>query len=216
MRLPCFAQAPASRQEDPRAGLLSSSSAEAAARFRRVRDLHPSRSRRLEQEAAQCPACLAHLDAGRRAGLCFLSPLHVLALPMRPAQQVPSLPQPMDGAPSLLPGLFAFGLLCLVTIAAVVVSNGNLAIALAPCLIALVLWDLWALPLRVSLLTLLLLSWTLEIAGDVFAGDKVKTPLRVVGTLLFAKLNVSIPVDALVFSGLDILLLNRKSTRLNS
>jgi len=120
---------------------------------------------------------------------------------------LPPVPQPMDGAPSPLPRLFAFGLLCLLTIAAVVMSNGNLAIALAPCLIALVLWAVWALPLRVPLLTLLLLSWTLEIAGDVFAGDKVKTPLRVVGTLLFAKLNVSIPVDALVFTGLDILLL---------
>jgi hypothetical protein len=120
----------------------------------------------------------------------------------------PSLPEPMgDGVRSLLPRLFAVGLLCLATIAAVVVGNGNLAVALAPCLIALLVWAIWVLPLRVPLLTLLLLSWTLEIAGDVFAGDRVQTPLRVVGTLLFGKLNVSIPVDALVFSGLDILIL---------
>ncbi|TMB26875.1 MAG: O-antigen ligase family protein [Deltaproteobacteria bacterium] len=99
------------------------------------------------------------------------------------------------------------GLLCLFTIAAVVVSNGNPAVALAPSLIAVLVGVIWVLPLRVPMLTLLALSWTLEIAGDAFASNLVQTPLRVVGTLLFAKLNLSIPVDALVVSGFDLLLL---------
>jgi hypothetical protein len=99
------------------------------------------------------------------------------------------------------------GLLCLFTIAAVVVSNGNAAVALAPCLIAVLVGAVWVLPLRVPMLALLALSWTVEIAGDAFASNLVQTPLRVVGTLLFAKLNLSIPVDALVVSGFDLLLL---------
>ncbi len=111
------------------------------------------------------------------------------------------------GARSSLPWVLAGGLLGLSTIAAIVVGNGSPAVALAPCLVVLLLWAIWALPLRVPMLALLLLSWTLEIAGDAFAGNVVQTPLHVVGTLLFAKLNLSLPVDALVFSGFDILLL---------
>jgi len=99
------------------------------------------------------------------------------------------------------------GLLCLLTIAAAVVSNGNPAVALAPCLLALLVAAVWVFPLRVPMLTLLALSWMVEIAGDGFAQGLVKTPLQVVGTLLFSKLNLSIPVDALVVSGFDLLML---------
>jgi O-Antigen ligase len=86
-------------------------------------------------------------------------------------------------------------------------SNGDVAVALAPCLIALLLWGICALPLRVPMLMLLALSWAVEIPGDAFAGERVHTPLHALGSLLFAKLNVTFPVDALVFSGFDILLL---------
>jgi len=122
---------------------------------------------------------------------------------------LPSLPQPIDeGVQSPLPWLLFLGLLALLTVAAIVVGNGNPAVALAPCLIALVLWALWVLPLRAAMLTLLVLSWTLEIpGGDFSASSMVQMPQRVVGALLFTKLNGTIPVDSLVFSGLDVLLL---------
>jgi O-antigen ligase/polysaccharide polymerase Wzy-like membrane protein len=121
---------------------------------------------------------------------------------------LPSFSGPMaDGVRSLVPLLLLVGVLGLATVIAIVMSNGNPAVALAPCFVALLVWAIWALPLRVPMLTLLALSWTLEIAGDAFAGGLVKTPLRVVGTLLFEKVNLTVPVDALVFRGFDILLL---------
>jgi len=120
----------------------------------------------------------------------------------------PPLPGPTETG-SRIPVHWALlvGMLCLSTIAAVVVSNGSPAVALAPCLVAVLVGVVWVVPLRVPMLTLLALSWTVEIAGDAFACNLVQTPLRVVGTLLFAKLNLSIPVDALVVSGFDLLLL---------
>ncbi len=120
----------------------------------------------------------------------------------------PLLPGPIEvGERSSLPWLLVVGLLGLATTAAVVVSNGSLAVALTPCLVALMVWAIWVLPLRVPLLTLLALSWTLEIPGDAFAGNVVQTPLRAIGAVLFAKLNGVVPVEALVFSGFDMLLL---------
>jgi O-antigen ligase len=130
---------------------------------------------------------------------------------MKQARSIPVLPLPSepmgDGLRSPLPWLVVIALLGLATIAAVVVGNGNPAVALGPCLVALLLWVIWALPLRIPMLTLLLLSWTVEIAGDAFAGEVVQTPLQAVGSLLFAKLNLIVPVDALVFRGFDILIL---------
>jgi hypothetical protein len=115
-----------------------------------------------------------------------------------------SLPEP---ARSRLPWQAVVAVLGLLTVAAVVVGNGNPAVALAPCLLALLLWAVWVLPLRVPMLALLALSWTLEISGDAFANDLAKTPWHSVGTLLFSKLNLTLPVDALVFSAFDVLLL---------
>jgi O-antigen ligase len=130
---------------------------------------------------------------------------------MKGARSMPVLPLQPEAMGGLLrsplAGLLALGLLGVATIAAIMVGDGNPAIALGPCLVALLLWLLWVLPLRVPMLTLLALSWTLEIAGDAFAGEVVQTPLRLVGTLLFAKLNLTVPVDALVFSVFDLLLL---------
>jgi len=129
---------------------------------------------------------------------------------MKPARTLPLPPplaEPIEGAAPRLPWQLVVGLLSLATVAAVVVGNGNPAVALAPCILALLLWGVWALPLRVPMLALLVLSWTLEITGDAFANGKVQTPWHALGSLLFAKLNLSIPVDALIFSGFDVLLL---------
>jgi O-antigen ligase len=120
-------------------------------------------------------------------------------------QTMPVLPIE-EGTRSPLPWLLAFALLSLATIAAVVVGNGSPAVALAPVLIALLFWAIWVLPLRLAMLTLLALSWTLEITGDFYAENLVQTPRKVLGTLLFTKLNLTLPMDSLVFSGFDILL----------
>jgi len=96
--------------------------------------------------------------------------------------------------------MLAVGLLGLATIAAVVVSNGNPAVALTPCIAALLSGDL-GFPAAAAMLVLLVLAWSLEIPGDAFAGNLVQTPLRAIGAVLFAKLNGVIPIDALVVSG---------------
>jgi O-antigen ligase len=79
-------------------------------------------------------------------------------------------------------------------------------VALAPCLVALLVWAIWEQPLRLTMLTLLVLAWMLEIEGDLFANNLVQTPLHTIGSLLFVKLNNTLPVPALVFSGFDVLL----------
>jgi len=58
-------------------------------------------------------------------------------------------------------------------------------VALAPCILALLLWGVWLLPLRVAMLVLLVLSWTLEVTGDAFAMGKVQTPWHALGAALF-------------------------------
>jgi O-antigen ligase len=86
-------------------------------------------------------------------------------------------------------------------------SGGNLALALAPTLLTLVLWFLWSVPLRVPMLLLLTLAWVLETPGDVFACGLVTTPWKPLGAVLWSKLSLTIPIGALVFSGFDLLAL---------
>jgi O-antigen ligase/polysaccharide polymerase Wzy-like membrane protein len=126
---------------------------------------------------------------------------------MKQARTLRLAGQMETGARPQLPWQLVVGLLGLATIAAVVVGNGNPAVALAPCILALLLWGVWVLPLRVPMLVLLVLSWTLEVTGDAFAMGKVQTPWHALGALLFSKLNLTLPVDALVFSCFDVLLL---------
>jgi hypothetical protein len=94
----------------------------------------------------------------------------------------------------------------LVTGYAAVAGDGDPAIALTPCLIALVLWGIGSLPLRVPMLALLALSWVVEVAGDAFAMELVETPLRTLGTFLFERLSLTFSRDALIFRGFDVLL----------
>ena len=109
-------------------------------------------------------------------------------------------------APSLVPFL-VIGLLALLTVAAIRVGNGNIALALAPTLGAMLVLALCLLPLRVPMLLLLVLAWAIEAPGDAFANYLVMTPWRRVGELLWGKLNGVIPFSPLVFTGLDILVL---------
>src|SRR6266478_1528640 len=179
--------------------------AEASSHVRAVRDLPAPRCGRFGQEAGQRAARRADLVSDRRAGLRLLPAVRLRPAVMKPARTLPLPPplaEPMEGAGPRLPWQLVVGLLSLATVAAVVVGNGNPAVALAPCILALLLWGVWVLPLRVPMLALLVLSWTLEITGDAFANGKVQTPWHALGSLLFAKLNLSIPVDALMFCGL--------------
>jgi O-antigen ligase len=97
--------------------------------------------------------------------------------------------------------------LALATLLALFVGNGNLALALAPALIALLVWGVWFLPLRIPMLGLLVLAWALEAPGDAFANGLILTPWRLVGRLLWGKLSLVIPYSQLVFTGFDLIAL---------
>jgi len=109
---------------------------------------------------------------------------------------------PGSSPPHLVPVLVAGG-----TVAAVVVGNGNLALALAPSLAALLVWAIWAAPARVTLLVLLALSWLVEAPGAGFADGRVTPPWAPLGKVLWSKLNLVLPVPGLVFTGFDLLAL---------
>ena len=97
--------------------------------------------------------------------------------------------------------------LCLVTVVALIAGNGDLTLALTPALLVLLLWAVWYLPLRGTVLVLLFLAWALEAPGDAFGAGLIKTPWNLVGRLLWGKLSGVIPVGALVMSGFDVLAL---------
>jgi O-Antigen ligase len=109
-------------------------------------------------------------------------------------------------APPLAP-LLVVGLLVLVTVAAIRVGDGNVALALAPSLMAMVVLAVWLLPLRVPMLVLLVLAWAIEAPGDAFAAGLVTTPWKRVGEALWGKLNDLIPFSPLIFTGFDFVVL---------
>jgi O-antigen ligase len=104
-------------------------------------------------------------------------------------------------------GWLLLSALVLATVVAGLVGNGDLKLALAPSILALVVCLVAVLPLRVPMLTLLVLAWALEVPGDAFAEGLVHTPWRMVGALLFGRLNQTLPVGPLVMSGFDFLVL---------
>jgi O-antigen ligase len=97
--------------------------------------------------------------------------------------------------------------LALATVLAVLVGAGNLAIAVAPCLLALLLCALWLLPLRITMVGLLAMSWAIESPTDVFADGRLHSPWEMVGRLLWSKLNLVIPFSPLVVTGFDLVAL---------
>lgn len=115
--------------------------------------------------------------------------------------------EPAEAEPgSRAPHLVLLGL-ALATVLAILVGAGNLAIAVAPCLLALLLCALWLLPLRVTLMGLLAMSWAIESPTDVFADGRLHTPWEMVGRLLWSKLNLVIPFSPLVVTGFDLVAL---------
>jgi len=114
---------------------------------------------------------------------------------------------PAEAEPgSRAPHLVLLGL-ALATVLAVLVGAGNLAIAVAPCLLALLLCALWLLPLRITMVGLLAMSWAIESPTDVFADGRLHSPWEMVGRLLWSKLNLVIPFSPLVVTGFDLVAL---------
>jgi hypothetical protein len=95
----------------------------------------------------------------------------------------------------------ALGLLTLTIIVA-----GEVAWAMAPLALSLIVLAVARAPLRSSLLVLGFLCLTMENPTEAFAEGKWSSPLAPLGALLLAHLNLSIPVKALIFSGLDLAL----------
>jgi O-Antigen ligase len=95
----------------------------------------------------------------------------------------------------------------LITLVLVFVGGGSVGVAVAPLALFLLGLAVFRVPLRYSLLVLGFLCLTLENPGEVFASNKWSTPLQVLGALLLGHLNVTIPIQALFFSGADLLLL---------
>ena len=109
----------------------------------------------------------------------------------------------MNALPLVL--VAGLGLACLT---AIFVSDGNIAVAVTPVLLALIIFAAIKAPLRQSMLVLSFLCLTLENhPSEAFASDKWRSPLATVGALMLNHLNVTIPVKALLFSGVDLALL---------
>lgn len=77
--------------------------------------------------------------------------------------------------------------------------------ALAPIALVVILWLPWKLPLRSSALAFVFLVLAGEQRGD--ADSRWQSPFAVVGWLLRNNLNLTIPIDALRFTGIDVVLL---------
>jgi hypothetical protein len=120
----------------------------------------------------------------------------------------PGTAAPRDTAVPRVDGftLTAVGGLSLVTLVMVFVGNGNVALALTPLALVLVVFAALKAPLRRSLLVLGFLALTLENPNEAPAAGFWRSPLYTVGALMLSKLNLTLPVPALVFTGLDLAL----------
>jgi O-antigen ligase len=96
--------------------------------------------------------------------------------------------------------------LSLLTLIAAVVSNGNAGATAAPVAVFAVAYGIWKMPLRIPALALIFAALVLENPSENPACGLWQSPLYPVGALLLYKMNNSIPVKALVFSGIDLLL----------
>jgi hypothetical protein len=99
----------------------------------------------------------------------------------------------------------AAGLLVLggaATVAATIVGNGSILVAVAPMLLAVALGVVWFAPMRIPLLMLAFLSLALDATNE----GPWNSPVAPIGSLLAANLNQSIPIDALSVPGLVLIL----------
>jgi len=100
--------------------------------------------------------------------------------------------------------LLALFILVLLTVVMIRVTDGSLVMSVAPGLLALLLAAVWVLPLRVTMMVLVAAGWVIEADGDIFADGVLVTPWAVLGKILWGKLNLLLPVSALVITGFDL------------
>lgn len=96
--------------------------------------------------------------------------------------------------------------LCVASVAALVVGDGNPGVAVAPAFAVALLYAVWRLRLRWPVLVLAFLALTLENPADVPAEGLWKSPIYTLGALLLTHLNVTLHSRSLFFSGLDLAL----------
>jgi O-Antigen ligase len=92
---------------------------------------------------------------------------------------------------------------CITTVAATIVGDGNITIALAPLALVVLVGATWVAPIRIPLLTITFLSLALDATGD----GPWDSPLAPLGKLLFINLNKTIPIDALSVPSVVLVLL---------
>jgi hypothetical protein len=92
------------------------------------------------------------------------------------------------------------------TVFCVVAGDGDLIIALTPAMLFAAGYAAWKVPLRWSLLATTFLAVTLENPSDAPACGQWKSAFYDVGAVLLVHLNVTFPYKALLFSGLDVIL----------
>jgi O-antigen ligase len=97
-------------------------------------------------------------------------------------------------------------LLVACTVAALFAGNGNVLVALIPSLLLAGMYAVWMLPLRLPLLVTTFLALTLENPSDAPACGQWRSPLYPLGAALLVHLNLTVPIKALIFSGLDAIL----------
>jgi hypothetical protein len=96
------------------------------------------------------------------------------------------------------------GAIALSTAALMVATEGNPIAVLSPVLLAVLAAVAWSAPLRYTVCGLLFLALATESPGD--AGGFYESPFFKLGALLHANLNQTVPVNALRFTGVDVLI----------
>jgi len=102
--------------------------------------------------------------------------------------------------------ILAVAALALLTLALLLIGNGDLRLALAPVALTLVVRAAIKAPLRHSLLVLGFLCLTLENPAEAPPVHLWTPPFYTLGALLLTHMNTVVPVKALMFSALDVLL----------
>jgi len=121
-------------------------------------------------------------------------------------ESIPSESKPTSSRPIGAGFVVAIGVLMVLTLTSIWVSDGNIGVALAPTLAVAVLYAIWKLPLRYTLFVLMFAALTLENPNDRFACDRWHSPIAIVGALMLTHINNTIGIRALSFSGMDVML----------
>ena len=92
------------------------------------------------------------------------------------------------------------------TVVAVVLGEGDVAVAVTPLIVAALVWWMWKAPLRISVLLLMFVGLALEDPDQRPAGGAWESPLSTLGAVMLAHLNVTTGIGALFFSGIDLII----------